>query len=155
MNARIGMVLLAVMFLAAGCQGGLPLMAQANPQTSVKIKPLSKQIEIFTNDGKTFEAVNVKFTSTQEGTTFSADHISVSDRSVENREANVEQIRAGAEQLAEIRKTVMGCAAEIRRIFNPGSGLIDSASSAAVELARIVAELEYSATTQPAADEDD
>lgn len=136
-----------------GCQGGLPLMAQANPQTSVKIEPLSKQIEIFSNDGKTFEATNVKFTSTQEGTTFGADEISVSDRSVENRGANVAQIEAGAKQIKALGEVVVGCAAEIRRILNPASGVVDSLGDAAPKLAAIASKLESAVPASQPVDE--
>jgi hypothetical protein len=92
----------AVLALICGCEGGLPLMSQANPQTTITVDPVSKQIRIFTNDGRAFTTKDISINwKTRDGGTgeFRAAELGVTERSVENRQANVLQMEAGARQI--------------------------------------------------------
>lgn len=114
-----------VLTAASGCRGVAPLMSQANPETSfvAAYDPLSRtwRADFYSNDGRALMAD--KITAEAGDKKFEAINLKVTERSVENREANVQQIEAGAKQLAEIRGMVSDIASMVGMMSaNRGGG---------------------------------
>lgn len=90
--------------LVIGCtQGSHQWYEKANPQTSLSVSPLSRTVTFFSSDGKTLTAEKLAGGSTPEGGWyFEFVNVEIRDRSVENRQADVEQIAAMGTMMARI-----------------------------------------------------
>ena len=79
-----------------GCSRGTSgLWESANPQSSVTFNPLTRSVSIFSNDGKTFSIDKLALQWAKEGK-LELQNFQMKDRSVENRGANVEQLKQQA-----------------------------------------------------------
>lgn len=87
----------AVVLFVTGCSKGTNhYLEVANPQTHVGLNPLTGYVSIFSNDGRTFSIESFKATW-GEGNSLAFENFVMSERSVENRGANVEQLEIQAE----------------------------------------------------------
>lgn len=73
-----------------GCTGIAPLWSQANPTTKIGFKPAVGSLEYFDNSGKGVKAKKLK--GQLNGASIEAEDLEITDRSVENREANSAQL---------------------------------------------------------------
>ena len=89
-------LILAVFVLSlAGCgKGTAPGWSQTNPCTELSYSPLSKKFTFYSNDGRGLSADKIGFgTDANGGKMFTAENLQITERSVENRIANVEQLK--------------------------------------------------------------
>lgn len=114
MRLRLLIIVSFLLPAVAGCsRGHAALWSQANPQTSFSFNPLTKTVTLFSNDGK---GVTVdQITATWGENSFEVHGLVVTDRSVENRQANVQQLQV----VDQITKTA------IQEIFSGLSGMIE------------------------------
>ena len=88
-----------------GCtRGSSQWFENANPQTSIKVayEPLSQtySVDAFSNDGRAIHADELHAKSGDKE--FTAKNLHVTERSVENRQANVAQIEASGQAVANV-----------------------------------------------------
>ena len=111
-------LILAVAFLIGavpGCRGGLPLLSQANPQTTLRVTPhvTSQTIDIdfFSNDGRAMTCDKLSYVG-KDGKQLNVEKLVITERSVENRTANVPQIEAGGIAASNFARAVGSAFAE-------------------------------------------
>lgn len=88
---------LSILFLLSllcggGCQGGLPMWSQANPCTEFTINPVNKTVTFYSNDGRAMTCDKIEFVTDDKGKRFLAEKLAITERSVENRVANAQQL---------------------------------------------------------------
>src|SRR5438105_797488 len=110
LKARAVCVLFALIGSGGCSRGTASSWSHANPQHEflLKFDPLSHSFaaDYFSNDGQEFHARNIHL---QRGDAkFDADEIAVTDKSVENRTANVEQIKETTKQWDRFLTTLDG-----------------------------------------------
>lgn len=100
-NAVYWVFLSLVPVLLTGCpQGTAPMNSVANPQTLVRIRPMENEVDVFSNDGRSVRADEIKFKD------FYAKNLAITERSVENRDANSGQIGASMPYLLAQQETL-------------------------------------------------
>ena len=97
MKTRIALIVCFVATLCCGCtRGSHDWHETANPQTQVTITPNvlagTVTLDFFSNDGRAMTADRLYFKKAE--MEFEATNLSITERSVENREANVAQVAA-------------------------------------------------------------
>lgn len=80
------------MLCGTGCQGGLPMWSQANPCTEFTVNPINKTVSFYSNDGRAMSCDKMEFTADEKGKHFLAEKLTITERSVENRVANAQQL---------------------------------------------------------------
>ena len=109
----------------SGCQRGvMPVWSQANPCLDIRINPISKTMSIFTNEGRSLDADELTYGLDSEGKRmFSAKNLRIGERTVENRIANVEQMKIGVEMT---RVAMQEFVAAVRELYAPLRGATGS-----------------------------
>lgn len=118
--AKFAIVLIFTACLA-GCQRGvMPVWSQANPCLDIRINPVTKTMSIFTNEGRSLDADELSYGLDAEGKrSFSAKNLRIGERTVENRIANVEQMKIGVEMT---RVAMQEFTAAVRELYAPFRG---------------------------------
>jgi hypothetical protein len=90
-------------FLSGGCatRGTNKWNETANPQTLVEADPINRKFTVFSNDGRSVKAKKLGYKN-KDGAEFTADNLEVAERSVENRNANVQQLQTAGVAQANI-----------------------------------------------------
>lgn len=98
------LIAVAMILPLCGCAGGLPLWSQANPCTEFTINPVNKTCTFYSNDGRAMTVDELSFkTDANGGKEFLAKKLIITERSVENRQANAIQL----EQVDRITEKLM------------------------------------------------
>lgn len=137
----LGMLVLPLLI---GCHGFAPLWSQANPETSLEIDPIRHRVLFYSNDGRALKANNLKFEKRADGTlVFSCDTLDCSERSVENRMANVAQMEASALVTREIM-------APVNHLVDGVLALAGRGSSSSLSVNPLTGDISGTRTTEPA-----
>lgn len=96
-----------VLAAASGCSWGTEQWYEkANPQTEFSVKPnaLTNTVDMYyrSNEGRDLHVGAIKGEKSADGFKFEATDVSTEERSVENRTANVAQITASGEAVANV-----------------------------------------------------
>lgn len=99
---RIAIISALIIGMSSGCLGTAPFGAQANPETrmTAKYDPFTGTYDVFiyTNDGRAMKVEKLRGTRLADGEMLlEVENLEITERSVENREANVTQIQAQTE----------------------------------------------------------
>jgi len=90
-------LVIVVVALCGACgMGTAPIWSQANPETRMEFDPISRKFVFYSNDGRGLTADRLEAKSSG-GAEFNADGLVITERSVENRIGNVEQMKIGVE----------------------------------------------------------
>ena len=118
----VAALLLMLGLALPGCgPGTAPLWSQTNPETSIAMNPLTKTVKFYSNDGKTFSAELIA--AKWGDNSIELRGLDVKDRSVENRQVNVQQMAMANEITATaIRETFAGFVGMIREGLMPLKG---------------------------------
>lgn len=96
MKRLCAILVMASVLLVTGCaQGTNGLWSVANPQSSITFSPFSKSLKVFSSDGKTFSFDELEMRWSENGKLM-VKNFKMDDRSVENRTANVDQLKMQA-----------------------------------------------------------
>ena len=115
------LLLVALLTPVAACNKGvMPVWSQANPCLDIRMNPVTKTMSIFTNEGRSLDADELTYGLDAEGKrVFSAKNLRIGERTVENRIANVEQMKIGVEMT---RVAMQEFTAAVRELYAPFRG---------------------------------
>lgn len=111
MKRAIVFLFIGTACVSGGCRGATIGGLTANPQHefSAKFNPVTRQLELdyFSNDGQELHIKNVKLVKGADGQgEFGAESIEVTDKSVENRVANVQQMMQDTQRFQMLFNTL-------------------------------------------------